>query len=174
VSRRPSGVGLALRRACATLCTALLGLASATGLARADAPARAADDPSPASSAPEAPARTLPEPYKFQPGVICPLCEITPDYPKGRSGLHWHGHWRPVGTREYITVPALALGVLALQFFVSRPDEPRARPWVQTDDCAQHPDGAACGVGGRYLSFYRLPCVSDSRALRRRPSRARE
>ncbi len=57
-------------------------------------------------------------PYKFEPGVICPLCELTPQFPLGRSGLHWHDHWRFVGTTEYITVPVLAASVLAFRFFV--------------------------------------------------------
>jgi membrane-associated phospholipid phosphatase len=186
-------------------------------------------------------AGALPEPYKFQPGVVCPLCEITPQFPEGRSGLHWHSHWQSVGTREYLAVPALAAGVLVLQFAVKTPDEPRwntpilfdrpmrsllridsakgrdraalisdglfvwevlhpslidpllvawwqrespfvawqmlvidaqayaltlflnnlakktfarARPWLQTDDCEQNPNGESCGVGGGYLSFY--------------------
>ena len=64
-------------------------------------------------------------PYKFQPGVLCPLCEITPEFPRGRSGLHWHGHWGTVGVREYVTVGALAVGALGLQLFAPRPSEPR-------------------------------------------------
>jgi membrane-associated phospholipid phosphatase len=65
------------------------------------------------------------EAYQFQPGVICPFCEITPDYPTGWSGLHWHGHWRAVGTREYITIPALAASFLGVQLFTSRPSKAR-------------------------------------------------
>jgi membrane-associated phospholipid phosphatase len=60
--------------------------------------------------------------YDFAPGVMCPFCAITPQYPEGQSGLHWHGHWSTVGVREYVTVPVLAGASLGLQFFVP-PDQ---------------------------------------------------
>jgi membrane-associated phospholipid phosphatase len=47
------------------------------------------------------------------------MCQVTPQYPEGRRGLHWHGHWRSVGTREYITIAALAAAALAVQFVPS-------------------------------------------------------
>lgn len=229
----------------AALC-APVALDSATASAQASsAPAGSApagSTPAGATSvAPELAGAPGSEHYKFQPGVVCPLCQITPQFPEGRSGLHWHGHWQPVGTREYITVPALVAGVLTLQLAVKTPAGPRwntpilfdtpvrnllrigsargrdraslisdglfalevlhpsvidplivawwkrqspfvawqmlvidaqayaltlflnglakktfarARPWVQTDDCAQNPNGESCGVGGAYLSFY--------------------
>ncbi len=220
----------------------LLGLLS-FGLASSSA-ARAATPgpdkpPSPSAAGPAAP--TAPDPYRFQPGVICPLCELTPQFPLGRSGLHWHSHWRTAGMREYLTIAGLAAGVVTLRLFVPpatkaswtgpvlfddsvrnalRIDSTsgrktagmisdglfvwevvhpslidpllvawwarespfaawqmlvidaqayamtlflndvikravsRERPWVDTEDCAQNPDGEACGSGGRYLSFY--------------------
>jgi membrane-associated phospholipid phosphatase len=136
-------------RALLRLAWVCMGAVSIAPLGRADAGARtdateaAAPAPNPAGGARDkaehtrdkaagakdaaalAAPRGVPEPYKFQPGVICPLCELTPQFPEGRSGLHWHGHWQPVGTREYITVPLLAAGVVALQFFLQRPQEPR-------------------------------------------------
>jgi membrane-associated phospholipid phosphatase len=195
--------------------------------------------PQPKPALPAAPA--APEPYRFQPGVVCPLCELSPQFPLGRSGLHWHGHWRTTGLREYVTIAALAAGVVSLRLFVPPAtkaswtgpvlfDDPirnvlrinsvsgrktaatisdglffwevlhpsvidpllvawwarespfvawqmlvidaqaysltlflndvvkrvvsRQRPWVDTDDCAQNPNGESCGSGGRYLSFY--------------------
>jgi membrane-associated phospholipid phosphatase len=113
-----------------------IGAASLASVANAQAGSRADSTQSPATRAPQAAsprskaardkggaAPKLPEPYKFQPGVICPLCEITPQFPEGRSGLHWHGHWQPVGTREYLTIPVLAAGVLAMKLFWPRPRE---------------------------------------------------
>ena len=82
----------------------------------------------PAAKAPPAkspvPAVVLP-PYEFQPGVVCPMCEVTPDFPQGRRGLHWHSHWQKVGLREYISVGALTAGALAVKLFVPPPDHPR-------------------------------------------------
>jgi membrane-associated phospholipid phosphatase len=135
------------------LASACLGLASRVGPARADAvevttvrPAAAAPAAAAAANAPAAgaPAAAAPEPYKFQPGVICPLCQLTPQFPEGRSGLHWHSHWRPVSTREYITVPALAAGVLALQFFVASPDEPHWNSPILFDEPVRN----ALRIGG--------------------------
>jgi membrane-associated phospholipid phosphatase len=245
--RRPEALALARWwrwLSIAALCVWVALDARAAGAQTAPAPAGAAAPAGATPASPElagAPGASLPEPYKFQPGVICPLCEITPQFPAGRSGLHWHGHWQPAGTREYIAVPALALGVLAVQFIVKTPDRARwntpilfdrpmrsllridsargrdraalisdglfvwevlhpsvidpllvawwkrespfvawqmvvidaqayaltlflnnlakktfarARPWLETDDCAQNPNGESCGVGGGYLSFY--------------------
>jgi membrane-associated phospholipid phosphatase len=58
-----------------------------------------------------------PPEYRFEPGTVCPFCELTPQYPEGRSGLHWHQHWRSVGTREYVTISALAAGLVAYRLF---------------------------------------------------------
>jgi membrane-associated phospholipid phosphatase len=57
--------------------------------------------------------------------VICPFCRITPQYPSGRSGLHWHDHWRTVGLREYVTVPALLGTYLGVQLLVAQPSRAR-------------------------------------------------
>ena len=96
-----------------------LGLCSFASAAEAGGDAASESQKAPAASAAEsAPvAPTLaPVPYKFQPGVICPLCELTPQFPLGRSGLHWHGHWRQAGVREYVTISALASGTVAVRF----------------------------------------------------------
>jgi len=66
-----------------------------------------------------------PPPYKFQPGVICPLCELTPQFPVGRSGLHWHEHWRQAGVPEYVSVAALAAGSVAVNFLIPAPTNPK-------------------------------------------------
>jgi membrane-associated phospholipid phosphatase len=87
----------------------------------AEAGAEAAHDdhrhPAPAPHQESAPAASTPAPvpYKFQPGVICPLCAITPQFPLGRSGLHWHQHWRQAGIREYATISALAASTFAVR-----------------------------------------------------------
>jgi membrane-associated phospholipid phosphatase len=194
----------------------------------------------PAADSPIAPT-VAPPPYKFEPGVICPLCELTPQFPRGRSGLHWHEHWRQAGVREYVTISALAAGTVAFRFLAPPATSPswtgpvlfdsgvrdllridsrsgrktaatisdglfiwevlhptvidpllfawwarespfvawqmmmidaqayaftflmsdvvkrvaaRQRPWVDTGDCAQNPNGEECGSGGRYMSFY--------------------
>lgn len=66
--------------------------------------------------------------YDFGPGEVCPFCELTPQFPEGRSGLHWHDHWAPVGTREYIAIPLLGATALAMHFFI-KPD--RDSDWDQ-------------------------------------------
>ncbi|HWO12658.1 MAG TPA: phosphatase PAP2 family protein [Polyangiaceae bacterium] len=98
----------------------------------APTPATAAPaTPAPAAAVPAAPAPSAPPPsapvappalavpYHFQPGVICPFCELTPDLPRGRSGLHWHSHWQPVGTRELVTIGVLGGLTLGMQFIPS-------------------------------------------------------
>jgi membrane-associated phospholipid phosphatase len=118
---------------------------SGAGLARAEAARTDSNEAAtvaPSSAGPRSKAARakgdelprLPEPYKFQPGVTCPLCELTPQFPEGRSGLHWHGHWQPVGTREYITVPVLAAGVVALKLFLPRPQEQHWNGPILFDD----------------------------------------
>ncbi len=102
---------------------ALLAALSLAGTARADTAA-----PSGASSSAAAPAapreeRRAQPPYHFQPDAVCPFCAITPQFPVGRSGLHWHDHWRSVSTPEYVTVAALAVSILALQGFVPTANE---------------------------------------------------
>lgn len=101
--------------------TARLSLAMLAGSPAAP-PSSAAAPPSPAAP-PSLPAAA--PPYRFQPGVVCPLCQITPQYPHGRSGLHWHDHWGTVGAREYVTVGVLGAAALGLQFFVPRPRQAR-------------------------------------------------
>jgi len=64
-------------------------------------------------------------PYHFQPGVLCPLCKLTPQFPEGQSGLHWHDHWGRAGVREYVSVGMLGAAALGLQLFVKRPSEAR-------------------------------------------------
>ena len=63
-----------------------------------------------------APGASLPEPYKFQAGVICPLCEITPQFPDGAqrpalaqplaagrdTRIHHRARARPWGTRAAV------------------------------------------------------------------------
>src|SRR5688572_13767083 len=99
-----------LRRAAALL-GAWLSIGAETRSAQAQPPGAGSPVAAPASGAPPgSPAQTPPPAatYKFQPGVSCPLCTITPQYPHGRSGLHWHQHWRSVGWREYATVAGLS------------------------------------------------------------------
>jgi membrane-associated phospholipid phosphatase len=62
-------------------------------------------------------------PYRFEPGTVCPFCAITPQFPVGRSGLHWHDHWDSVGTAEYVSISVSAAAILALRFFVPTASE---------------------------------------------------
>jgi membrane-associated phospholipid phosphatase len=63
--------------------------------------------------------------YQFGRGEICPFCWITPVYPKGQRGLHWHEHWNRVGLREYISVPVLGAVGLTTSLFIT----PRRSGW---------------------------------------------
>jgi hypothetical protein len=103
---------------------AALSLALSIGLCRTAAATDSGGDatpekqeslPAPTPAAPAIAPTLLPQ-YKFEPGVICPLCELTPQFPLGRSGLHWHGHWRQAGVREYVTISALAAGTVAVRY----------------------------------------------------------
>ncbi|MEY4544021.1 MAG: hypothetical protein RL685_216 [Pseudomonadota bacterium] len=93
-------------------------------------PATAADavanlaDPAPAS-APPAASEPKAQPYEFQSGLTCPFCVLTPQAPAGRSGLHWHDHWRPAGVREYFTIAGLVGAIAASGVIVPLPTRPR-------------------------------------------------
>jgi membrane-associated phospholipid phosphatase len=111
----------------------LVGLAVEAGTARsawaeAPRPAERRVTPAPSSATPptntaagEAERRSS---YRFESGDICPFCTITPQFPEGHSGLHWHDHWSAVGTREYVTVPVLAAVALGTQLLVRREQAP--------------------------------------------------
>ena len=93
----------------------------------------------PAASAPGKAATPPPgepqgEEYAFQSGLACPFCQITPQAPGGRSGLHWHEHWRAAGVREYITVAGLLGAVALTQFGLPTPTSPRWDQPVLFDD----------------------------------------
>jgi membrane-associated phospholipid phosphatase len=104
---------------------------SATSVAQAQAPSPEAV-PRPGDAAPgerDGGHGTAPSPppgtpdyfhtYSFAPGEVCPFCGVTPEYPGGETGLHWHHHWNTVGVREYVTIPLLVGGALAFQFLAS-------------------------------------------------------
>ena len=115
------------RRAALRGAAALLGALLSLATDARDAQAQPAGATSPAPPAPASPTQP-PVPaaaYRFQPGVSCPLCQITPQYPEGRSGLHWHEHWRSVGWREYASVAALSAAWLAVPAVLPAPDEAR-------------------------------------------------
>jgi membrane-associated phospholipid phosphatase len=81
-------------------------------------PAMALDvDPPPVASSPKAAASSVSgSPYHFQVDVPCPYCLHGSKYPHGRTGLHWHDHWRSADLREALTIPALAAATIALTF----------------------------------------------------------
>jgi membrane-associated phospholipid phosphatase len=79
----------------------------------------------------------VPEAYEFQRDVVCPFCKLTPEYPTGRTGLHWHNHWRTAGTREFITIPALAAGWVGVELFSSQPSRPRWKSPILFDRAAR-------------------------------------
>jgi membrane-associated phospholipid phosphatase len=109
----------------------VLGVLGITSSARAEA----AEAPTRADAAPTGPAppRRDADAYHFQPELTCPFCKITPQYPSGRSGLHWHDHWRAVGLREYVTIPILAGGYVGIQLLAPPPSRPRWRSPVLFD-----------------------------------------
>lgn len=67
---------------------------------------------------------TDPAKYRFGKGEVCPFCSLTPQFPQGRSGLHWHGHWKAVGNREYVIVPALLATTLTIALAAPTPRRP--------------------------------------------------
>lgn len=89
-----------------------------------------------AEAAPSSDEQVARESYEFQPGAVCPFCAITPEFTAGRSGLHWHGHWRPVGQREYITIPVLAVAILSTQL-IPPPETPTWDSPILFDDAAR-------------------------------------
>lgn len=107
---------------------AVSAVATTVHAAPISAPTSAPATGAPRAAATEA-APAAPEPnvasYEFQPGVLCPLCRLTPEFPEGRSGLHWHHHWQTVGAGEYVTVGVLAAAALGLQ--LSTPPPARTR-----------------------------------------------
>jgi membrane-associated phospholipid phosphatase len=118
-----TGLGLPASHALAQPTSTTLEAAAAPEAAATPAAQAPTAAPAPTPVAPVVPVAPLvpnvlaPEDYHFQKGVTCPLCELTPQYPHGRSGLHWHSHWQPVGTRELVTIGALGAASLGLQLF---------------------------------------------------------
>jgi hypothetical protein len=86
---------------------------------RASAPGRVGSEQqnTAANSSPKAAASSVSGgPYHFQADVPCPYCLPGSKYPHGRTGLHWHDHWRSADLREALTIPALAAATIALTF----------------------------------------------------------
>ena len=96
--------------------------------------ARSADERDPTATLAAPTLALTPEDYHFQKGVICPLCELTPQYPQGRSGLHWHSHWQPVGTRELVSIGVLGGITLGMQLFWKSPTESHWNTPILFDD----------------------------------------
>jgi membrane-associated phospholipid phosphatase len=133
----------AILAACAASCLAFIGRATAAEAsvpkaAPAEAPSPAPARPLPASHAtplgPALPPTLAAEPYRFQSGITCPICRLTPEFPQGRSGLHWHSHWASVGVREYATIGGLVAGIAAVRMFVPEAAEPRWSSPILFDD----------------------------------------
>ena len=59
--------------------------------------------------------------YDFGSGEPCPFCAITPGFPEAPSGLHWHSHWRGVGTADYGLTAAFAAIAIGAELLV-RPE----------------------------------------------------
>jgi membrane-associated phospholipid phosphatase len=132
---KPNRAGVARRAPNGSSGFKALAITLVGALVCAAPPALAADDASelaPATSlsgtasvapTPSEPANT--GRYEFQSGLACPFCQITPQYPAGRSGLHWHDHWRAAGMREYVTIGALVGALAGVYLFLPSPNEPR-------------------------------------------------
>lgn len=89
-----------------------------------------------AEAAPSADEQTVRETYEFQPERVCPFCAITPQLTGGRSGLHWHSHWRSVGQREYIAISVLTLALVSTQL-IPPPEEPNWDKPILFDNAAR-------------------------------------
>lgn len=96
-------------------CLSAAGGAEASGKEPATVPASTG---APAPSREQSSEKKEPGAYRFESDSICPFCAITPQFPEGRSGLHWHDHWRAVGTREYVTVGILGASIIGVRLFV--------------------------------------------------------
>jgi membrane-associated phospholipid phosphatase len=116
---------LAVAFALLLVCAARRAAAQANAAPASPAPVSPAPAPTP-SVLPSALLPTpQPPPYHFQSGLTCPFCQITPQFPTGRSGLHWHNHWRSAGTREYLTIAGLAGALAGVYLLLPQPDKPR-------------------------------------------------
>lgn len=123
--------------AAAALAVALVCAALPARAADAARAARAAPALSPSPSAQPATSEPTTSAYEFQSGLACPFCQITPQYPAGRSGLHWHGHWRAAGTREYVTIGALLGALAGVYLFLPSPSKARWNEPILFDEAAR-------------------------------------
>jgi membrane-associated phospholipid phosphatase len=51
--------------------------------------------------------------------------------------LHWHDHWRSVGTREYVSIAALTGALLGTELFWPKADQPRWEKPILFDDAVR-------------------------------------
>jgi len=66
----------------------------------------------------------------------------------------WWQRESPFVAWQMVVIDAQAYALTLLLTDITKRVTARARPWVQTDDCARDPSGSNCGSGGRYQSFY--------------------
>lgn len=67
-----------------------------------------------------------------------PAAAVTPsDDTAAQPGLHWHEHWRRVGTREYVSIAALAGSLLATELFWPAAEQPRWQKPILFDDAVR-------------------------------------
>ena len=90
--------------------------------------------------------------YDFDPDEPCPFCVLTPTFPTGPYGLHWHEHWNRVGLREFILTPALAASALAIRF-VPDAEKPSWRGGILFDDWARDTLTFKSNEGRKRASF---------------------
>ena len=110
-------------RGCAAAGLSLVMSMACPGVGRASTPTQ----PRVPTRTPTKPRQTQTQPppeYHFEPDVPCPYCGITPEYPQGRYGLHWHNHWRRVGIPEYVATPLLFGAALGVQYLAPKQTHP--------------------------------------------------
>jgi membrane-associated phospholipid phosphatase len=119
------------------------GVASARPAAAETHPAAAPGGSAPALaqpasvSAPPEPRVPAPPAQQFGEGLSCPFCPNAPERPAGPGGLHWHEHWRSVGTREYISIAVLTGALLGTELFWPKADQPRWEKPILFDDAVR-------------------------------------
>lgn len=60
-------------------------------------------------------------------GEACPFCAVTPGFSdEGATRLHWHDHYRSVGTREYVATAVFAATAFTFEFII---DHARIASW---------------------------------------------
>jgi hypothetical protein len=85
---------------------------------------------------------------------------VTSAWPQGETGLHWHHHWNTVDLREYVTVPLLAAGALALQFSVGSDKDSDWNTPILFDTEVRNALRSTAQAAARQRAISAMPCSS--------------